>query len=279
MRPRSRHNGRLLSSVALASLLALTLGGCGNAIKRDTTGSAGGLLSRMTGNEPRSVPRTDDDWRKEADAAGQRYRENPRDALGALRYAEALRRTGQRTQAAAVLQQATISNPHDKRLIGAYGRALADVGRLPQALEMLGRAHTPDQPDWRILSAQGAVLDQMGRHAEARRYYASALKIVPNEPSILSNLGLSYALSKDLKQAESTLRQASAHARSDRRVRQNLALVVGLQGRFKEAEEIARADLPAEEAAENIAYLKQMLAQHGQAQAPAARPRQRDPAA
>ena len=46
---------------------------------------------------------------------------------------------------------------------------------------------------------------------------------------------------------------------SKRRVRQNLALVVGLQGRFAEAESIAQADLPAEEAAANVTYLKQML--------------------
>jgi hypothetical protein len=38
-------------------------------------------------------------------------------------------------------------------------------------------------------------------------------------------------------------------------VRQNLALAVGLQGRFAEAESIARADLPPDEAAANVAYL------------------------
>ena len=109
---------------------------------------------------------------------------------------------------------------------------------------MLDRAHTPDQPDWHILSAQGAVLDQMGRHEEAQRYYLTALKIVPDEPSVLSNLGLSYALSKDLKNAEATLRRAAAQRPVDPRVRQNLALVVGLQGRFAEAEE-HRARRPA----------------------------------
>jgi Flp pilus assembly protein TadD len=45
-------------------------------------------------------------------------------------------------------------------------------------------------------------------------------------------------------------------------VRQNLALVVGLQGRFAEAESIARSDLPPEEAAANVAYLKQMMSEH-----------------
>ena len=104
------------------------------------------------------------------------------------------------------------------RLLGAYGRALADIGGYNQALEVLSRAHTPDQPDWRILSAQGAVLDQMGRHEDARRHYASALKIVPDEPSVLSNLGLSYALSKNLRKAEETLRRPTSTARRERKV-------------------------------------------------------------
>ena len=42
-------------------------------------------------------------------------------------------------------------------------------------------------------------------------------------------------------------------------MRQNLGLVVGLQGRFAEAEEIVKADLPPDEAAANVAYLKEML--------------------
>jgi len=85
------------------------------------------------------------------------------------------------------------------------------------------------------------------------------LKIVPGESSVLSNLGLSYALAKDLPRAEKTLRQAAASQNADPRVRQNLALVVGLQGRYAEAESIARADLPPDEAASNVAYLKQMM--------------------
>ncbi len=45
------------------------------------------------------------------------------------------------------------------------------------------------------------------------------------------------------------------------KVRQNLALVVGLRGRFEEAKKIAAADLPENEAAANVNYLRQMFAQ------------------
>jgi Flp pilus assembly protein TadD len=48
---------------------------------------------------------------------------------------------------------------------------------------------------------------------------------------------------------------------SDPKIRQNLALVIGLQGRFAEAEKIVRADLSPQEAAQNVAYLRKMLAQ------------------
>jgi Flp pilus assembly protein TadD len=243
-----RLSARLLASVALLATVAAA--GCSTAnVSPDTTGSIS------------APPRTAVEWRHEMDTWGQRYRANPRDPDVAINYAQALRAVGQRAQAAAVLEQAVIHNPKDRVLLGAYGRALADNGDFKQALDVLSRAHTQDQPDWRILSVQGAVLDQMGRHQDAQNHYASALRLMPDEPSVLSNLGLSYALSKNLPEAETTLRRAAAQPGAEPKVRQNLALVVGLQGRFPEAEAIARGDLSPGEAAANVAYLRQMLAQ------------------
>jgi Flp pilus assembly protein TadD len=242
---------RLLACTAVGGLLALAAAGCTTLASPETTGALGATPAVASAA----------DTRHDVEDLGARYRANPHDVETAIKYAQALRENGQRSQAAAVLEQAAMRDPDNKRLLGAYGRALADVGNYSQALEVLGRAHSPDQPDWHILSAQGAVLDQMDRHEEAQRYYASALKIAPDEPSVLSNLGLSYALSRDLTRAEATLRRATTQARVfDPRVRQNLALVVGLQGRFTEAENIARADLPPDEAAANVAYLRDMLA-------------------
>jgi Flp pilus assembly protein TadD len=252
MKPSFRHS-RLLASVAVMAMTGVLLGGCKTTSLSDITGS----VRNANASAPEADPR------QSVESWGTRYRANPRDAEAAFRYAQGLRATGQRTQAVAVLEQATIANPGDKALLGAYGRALADVGNFQLAFDVLGRAHTPDNPDWRILSVQGTALDQLGRHDEARRYYASALKIMPDEPSVLSNLGLSYALTRDLAKAESTLRRAQQSGNAEPRVRQNLALVVGLQGRFAEAEEIAKADLPADEASANVAYLRQMLSREG----------------
>ena len=246
----SIHPVRLVASAALVAMLGTALGGCSTV--SDITGSV-----RSQATPPPSDPR------QAVEVYGERYRANPKDVDAAIAYGQALRTTGQRSQAVAVLEQANIAHPGNKPLLAAYGRALADNGSFQMAFDVLSRAHTPDNPDWRILSVQGTALDQLGRHDEARRYYESALKISPEEPSVLSNLGLSYVLSKDLPNAEQVLRRAYANGRADTRVRQNLALVIGLQGRFAEAETVIKADLPADEAAANVAYLKQMLSKDG----------------
>ena len=250
---------RLLKSTASFAILVLGLCSCQTAGTPDITGSLGEKTEASRASDPQ----------RDVDIYRDRFRANPKDAEAALQYGKALRATGQRSQAAAVLEQATIANPGNKALLAGYGRALADNGNFQQAFDVLSKAHTPDDPDWRILSAQGTTLDQLGRYDEARQYYGSALKIAPEEPSVLSNLGLSYVLSKDLPKAEETLRRAYSRAGADQRVRLNLALVVGLQGHLPEAESILKTDQPADEAAANVAYLRRLLSRKENARADA----------
>ena len=250
---------RFLASTALSAILVLGLCSCQTDGMSDITGSLGEKTERTSAAEPQHG----------IEFYRDRYRSDPKDADAALQYGKALRAAGRKSQAVAVLEQATIAHPDDKALLAGYGRALADNGDFQQAFDTLSRAHTPDNPDWRILSAQGAVLDQLGQAEEARQYYASALRIVPDEPSVLSNLGLSYLLAKDLPKAEETLRRAYSRPDADPRVRQNLALVVGLRGRVAEAETIVRADRPAAEAAADVAYLRRMLSLKANARADA----------
>ena len=192
---------------------------------------------------------------------GRRYDANPSDRSAAMNYAKGLRAQTQYTQAVAVLESAAVKAPNDIELLGAYGKALADAGRLAEAADVLARAHTPERPNWRILTAQGSVADQMGDHASAQSFYETSLKIAPGEPTTLSNLGLSYALSKRLPEAEATLREAAASPRADARVRQNLALVLALEGKFDEAQTLAQHDLSPADASANVAAIRSMIAQ------------------
>ena len=72
-------------------------------------------------------------------------------------------------------------------------------------------------------------------------------------------VGLSYLLSNKLPDAEYTLRRAASLPGADSRVRQNLALVLGVQGKFDEAVEVATAELDPRQAQANIAYLRNMM--------------------
>ena len=112
------------------------------------------ITGSMTSKRPRPAR---SDPQRAVEVYGERFRANPKDADAALAYGQALRATGQRAQAAAVLEQANITHPGNKALLAGYGRALADNGSFQQAFDVLTRAHSPDNPDWRILSVQGTA--------------------------------------------------------------------------------------------------------------------------
>ena len=247
-----RRHVRRLASLALVGT-ALVLVGCGTSSVSSTHGVA---------VEGRAELMSDEQLRRAVGHWEQRYDRDPDDRMAALNYAAALRALGRHDQSVAVLRRAVLAHQNDREVQAAYAKALTAAGHFEEALQVIAQAHTPARPNWRLLSAQGTILDQLGRHQEARSAYTSALRIVPDEPTVLSNLGMSYVLQGNLTEAERTLRQALATGRrTDPRVRGNLALVVGLQGRFDEAMQVAQQDLPPQQAQANIAYLRQMLSE------------------
>lgn len=257
MGARKTTSRRTMMTVKVCILaLATITAGCAATAKKDPT---------VTGSIPKLTKPVEAMTTSELAAAAERigsaYDRNPKDKQTGLTYASILMMTGRDAQALAVMQQVAIAHPADRDVLAAYGKAQAASGQMEQALSTISRAQTPDRPDWRLYSAEGAVLDQLGRSSEARNRYRMALDLKPNEPSVLSNLGMSYVLSGDLRTAETYLKSASQQPTSDSRVRQNLALVIGLQGRFDEAERIARQELDPQQAEANVAYLRSMLAQ------------------
>jgi Flp pilus assembly protein TadD len=231
---------------------ALAMAGCNTS--RETTGSIGRSSKPVESMNSAELAGA-------TAALGRAYAKNTASKPVAMQYASVLQARGQSDQALAVMRKLAIDLPKDRDVLAAYGKALAAAGELEPALETVRRAQTPEYPDWRLLSAEGAILDQLGESAQARESYRKALDIKPNEPSVLSNLGMSYVLEGDLRTAESYLRTASRQPGGDSRVRQNLALVVGLQGRFDEAERIATQELSPDQAQANMAYLRSMMAQ------------------
>jgi Flp pilus assembly protein TadD len=240
-------------TLSLAVLLSASVAGCAN--RNMTTGS----ISRGSGKPIEQM--STQELETAADRLGEAFAHNPKDKQTAIRYATVLQMNGRADQSLAVMRKLAIGYPKDRDVLAAYGKALAADNQLGPALDAIRRAQTPEYPDWRLVSAEAAILDQIGQSGEARNLYRKALELKPNEPSVLSNLGMSYVLEGDLKTAESYMRTAAAQPGADSRVRQNLALVVGLQGRFDEAEKIAGQELSPAQAEANVAYLRSMLSQ------------------
>jgi Flp pilus assembly protein TadD len=190
-----------------------------------------------------------------------RYKARPQDKIVIIYYAAALRAAGQPEQAVSVLEAGIAVHRKDLDLKIAYAKALTAAGRFSQALNVADDAIDPASPDWNALLVKGAILDQNGKNAEARALYTQALLIAPNEASLEANMGLSYAMTNELDKAEQHLRKASAMRGASAQVRQNLALVVGLQGRFDECRAMFAKDLPPDQVEANMSYIRALLTQ------------------
>ncbi len=200
---------------------------------------------------------------KETAETGKRWKANKKDKRLGLQYAGKLKALGQTGQQLKVLDELTRLHPQDTQLQVKYGKELIVAGQTSRGQTVLQRVADSGKADWKTYSALGSALDQQGQHAKARGYYQAALKVRPGEISILNNLAMSHLLDGDLAKSEKLFKELDAMPDSTRepRIRQNLALSVGLQGRFDEARDIASRDLPPEAVEANLAYLKKMLAQ------------------
>src|SRR5271163_2241181 len=194
--------------VAALAAVAAPLAGCHDF--GDVTGSIA----------PSTTPPADETkLRAYADDCSKRYERNPGEKIASIEYARALRALTRYSEAVAVIQTAAIKAPKDFDVLGEYGKALADAGQLAQAKDVLTRADTPDAPRWDVMSVQGTVADRLGDHAGAMQFYRDALKISPGEPGVLTNMGLSLMLAKQLPEAEQALRLAVAGPKADARMR------------------------------------------------------------
>lgn len=184
---------------------------------------------------------------------------NPSDAEAALEGSIALRKIGSNERAVQLAAMGLQVKGESPQLWSALALGLAAGGENESALQALQKAITLNPSDPSLQSTLGVVYDRLDRPDLAANAYEAGLKLAPEDSTILSNYGLSIAMTGDLKKAEAMLRRANQNPLAPPQARQNLALIVGLQGRFEESERLATRDLPPTVASENVAYLKAML--------------------
>ena len=241
---------------AIASLaVSLTLGAC--AETGDLLPNAKTALADDT--QPAANAITQTELQKATVYWGQEFAKKPNDLNAGLSYARNLKAMGERHKALSVLQQTSVLHSNDPELAGEYGRLALDFDQVSLAAKLLEVADNPTKPDWKVISARGTVLAKQGQYKDAVPFYERALTLSQNQPSVLNNLALAYAMSGDAKKAEGLLREASGDGKGSPKIRQNLALVLGLQGKYNEAKELSAKDMPMESAASNATFMRSMV--------------------
>ncbi|HVX66580.1 MAG TPA: tetratricopeptide repeat protein [Bryobacteraceae bacterium] len=70
-----------------------------------------------------------------------------------------------------------------------------EQGRIAEAQQKAGQILKQNPSDLGALILEGAILDSQQRYSDAERYYQRALKIAPDSPQVLNNLGNHYLAS------------------------------------------------------------------------------------
>lgn len=252
------------SALTLAALTAcLFLGACagGSELLPSTVAVAGNgaAVADASGAPAGATADPQEDLRKATEYWGQQYRSKPADKTTALSYAKNLKALGDKRQALSVLQDVASLHQRDPEVASELGRLAVEFDQLNLASRMLEVADVPEKPDWRVISARGTVLAKQGQHKAAIPFYERALQISPNQPAVLNNLAMATAMSGDAQKAEEILRQIAQLNGAPAKVNQNLALVLGLQGKYDESKSAGAAAGSTDVAAANTDYLKRMV--------------------
>ena len=253
--------GRRVSISARASVLAVTtlLSACSSLTEE------AGLNTLLASSKPADTrapneggaPQTE--LGKATEYWGKEYAKSPSNAEAAVAYAKNLKAIGNKQEAFNVLQQAAQTNPDSKEIASEYGRVALELDKVSLAAQMLEFADDPMRPDWRVLSARGAALAKLGKYKDAVQHLERANMIAPEQPTVKNNLALAYAMNGDPAKAEDLLRQVVARDGGTPKARQNLALVLGLQGKYDEATQVGSTAVAANLARENTKIVRQMV--------------------
>ena len=198
------------------------------------------------------------------------YDHDPSDVTMGLDLSNALRALGRYPEAADTANRVLLTSPDNIDVLTAAARAQIDGNQAFYAVAPLQHALTLKPGDWRLYSLLGVAYDQIKRQDDAQTAWATALSLSPANPAVLTNIAMSKLTQGDFAGAEPLLRQAAAQPGATLQIRQNLALVLGLQGKMDEAERLLRQDLPPDQADANLAWLQANLQAHQPAAAQAA---------
>jgi Flp pilus assembly protein TadD len=181
---------------------------------------------------------------------------NPLDPVAGVKAAQALRELGRYNEAADAAERVLLVQPDNVEAMLEVGRGHIARGHAFYGVAALERARDARPTDWRAWSLLGTAYEQVRRSQDAQAAWAQALTLSPDNPDVLTNMAISAMTRGDTASAEPLLRRAVAQPGASLKVRLNLAMALGLNGKMGEAEAMMRRDLPPDAADRNLAWLR-----------------------
>ncbi len=190
-----------------------------------------------------------------------------------LYLSNAQRALGRYDEAADTAHTVLLFAPDNTDVLLAAARAHIAGNNGFYAIDLLKHFNTLKANDWQAWSLLGIAYDQTKRPDDAQAAWQTALKLSPNNPAVLTNMAMAHTAAGDFAGAEPLMRTAVAQKGATLQERQDLALVLGLEGKMPEAEKLLRDDLPPAVVDANLAWLQNSLQSHAAtAAAPAPSP-------
>ncbi len=167
------------------------------------------------------------------------YQKTPADLDVAVSFLKALRAIESHDRMADIGRSTLAIHPQAYEIYLEMGRSLMDQGQPADAVPILARsADFAPANQAAPLAALGLAFDQLEMHDRAQEAYQIALERDPQRATTWTNYGLSLAFTGDLDGAERALRRAIDLPGATNQVRQNLVLILGLQGKTEDIWEI-----------------------------------------
>ncbi|HZT89750.1 MAG TPA: tetratricopeptide repeat protein [Stellaceae bacterium] len=178
----------------------------------------------------------------------------PRRAEPFAKLGDTLLEMGSVNEAIRTYNSALERDGHNPDALRGLAKAYLKTGRPELADKPLSTAYQDAPNDPKVLLLIGVANDYNGQHREAQKRYRQALGLRPGDPALTIDLALSLALTENYPEAIALLRPLATGPGGTPAERQTLALIYGLQGDRRQAEQLARADLDAASVQHNLAF-------------------------
>jgi Flp pilus assembly protein TadD len=245
------------SLALIAFALAASATSCASAPKDDAALAMQEAMKPASPKERAAANRADPLTR--ANFWAKEHLKDGEDLTVSLEFARALREIGSHERALDVLSRALIVHPESADALMLLGRIQMATGDVAAAGRVFHRATEVAPERAETWAALGTTFDREGQHKLAQTAYQRALELEPLRTTTLTNYGLSLVLTGDLPGAEAKLLKAAANADAGARVTENLALVLGLQGKFDDMKTVSGAAAPEQVVDQNVALLQGLI--------------------